>query len=442
MPETIENLAEVKKAIEDVNTAFQAYKETHDAQLDEIKQAKSADVLFGEKLGRIEVDLEKAQRIADEAALAVKRASRQVVGDDGKPVDMEAKAAEWKLHARGFDNTDGLPVDGMSADALPEYRKSVNRYFRKGAGVLDDAERKALSVGGDPDGGYVVHPDQSGRVTKRVFETSMMRAYASIQTISTDALEGLFDNEEMSSGWVGETASRTETNTAQLGKWRIPVHEIYANPAATQKLLDDAAVSIESWVMDKVADRFARQEANKFVNGDGVSAPRGFLTYDDYDSASATFEQGKIQQYDSGANGALAADPDGLDVLYEAIYGLKAQYLNNAAWFMGRQMAKLCRQAKDSDGNRQWEPSNQAGQPARLAGYPVAMFEDMPVPATGSLSIAFGDMREAYQIVDRIGIRVLRDAYTNKPYVHFYTTKRVGGDVVNFEALKLIKLAA
>jgi len=437
----IENMTEVKKAIDDVQGAFHAYKETHTAELAEIKANKSADVLFGEKLERIEADLGKAQAVADEAALAFKRASRTINGPDGQPVDMEAKANDWRLGARGFDNTDGLTLSDMTAETLPEYRKGLNRYYRKGEGVLSDIERKALSVGGDPDGGYVVHPDMSGRVSKRVYETSPIRAYASIQVISTDALEGLIDNDEMSSGWVGETASRAETTTAQFGKWRIPTHEIYANPAATQKLLDDAAINIEQWVMDKVADKFARAESSAFVVGAGVSSPRGLTTYADYTTAG-TFEHGKIEQFDTGVNGALAADPNGGDVLLDALYGLKAQYRANAAWFMDRGTTKLVRKVQDSDGNYMWQPGLAGGQPATLMGYPVAPFEDMPAPATGSLSIAVGDMREAYQIVDRIGIRVLRDPYTNKPYVHFYSTKRVGGDVVNFEAIKLVNFQA
>jgi HK97 family phage major capsid protein len=268
----------------------------------------------------------------------------------------------------------------------------------------------------------------------KVFETSPMRAYASVQVISTDALEGLFDLNEASSGWVGETDTRSETNTPQLGKWRIPTHELYAKPTATQKLLDDAEINMEAWLAGKVAEKFARDEATAFVTGSGIGRPRGFLTY-----ASGTTLPGTIERFDTGVNGAFAAAPNGGDVLINALYGLKAQYRANATWFMNRATTTLVRKLKDQDGAYLWSPGIAAGQPATLLGYPVAAFEDMPSPATDSLSIAVGDMREAYQIVDRIGIRTLRDPFSSKPYVEFYTTKRVGGDVVNFEAIKLIE---
>jgi len=212
---------------------------------------------------------------------------------------------------------------------------------------------------------------------------------------------------------------------------------LYAFPKATQKILDDAAINLEAWLSGKVSEKFARDEAAAFVNGDGVSKPRGFLTY-----LTGTTLPGTIEQVATGVSGAFAAAPSGGDVLIDALYGLKAQYRANATWFMNRATTKLARKLKDSDGSYIWSPGIAAGQPASILGYPTASFEDMPDPAANSLSIAVGDMRAAYQIVDRVGIRVLRDPYTAKPYVGFYTTKRVGGDVVNFEALKIVRFGA
>jgi len=329
----------------------------------------------------------------------------------------------------------GEAVPSFGASGMDAYKAAFDKFLRKGEEVMNVDERKALSVGSDPDGGYVVNPDLSGRIVMKVFESSPMRAYASIQVISSDALEGLFDLNEASSGWVGEEDSRAETNTPQLGKWRIPVHELYAKPKATQKLLDDGSINMEAWLASKVAEKFARDEANAFVVGNGVNKPRGFLTY-----TAGTTLPGTIEQFPTGASAALASAPDGGDALINALYGLKQQYRANATWFMNRATTRLVRRAKDSDGAYIWSPGIQAGQPATLLGYPVAAFEDMPDPAASSLSIAVGDMREAYQIVDRLGIRTLRDPYSAKPYVEFYTTKRVGGDVVNFEAIKLIRL--
>jgi len=428
---------EIKKAIgavDALHAGFEEFKKANDERLAQIEKKGSADVVTEAKLQKIEADLEKAQKIADEAVLASKRQSRIVTDERGEVVDLDRKAQEWaSMNARRR----GAVAGSFGAADMDGYKAAFDTFLRKGEEVMGPDERKALSVGTDPDGGYVVNPDLSGRIVMKVFETSPMRAYASIQVISSDALEGLFDLNEASSGWVGETDSRGETNTPQLGKWRIPAHELYAKPKATQKLLDDASINMEAWLASKVSEKFARDEANAFVVGNGVNKPRGFLTY-----SSGTTLPGTIERFDTGVNGAFAAAPNGGDVLINALYGLKQQYRANATWFMNRATLKLTRKLKDSDGAYLWSPGIAAGQPASLLGYPVASFEDMPDPATDSLSIAVGDMREAYQIVDRLGIRTLRDPYSAKPYVEFYTTKRVGGDVVNFEALKLIEFTA
>ena len=425
---------EIKQAVEaikTVNVAFEEFKRANDARLAEIEKKGAADPLLEEKLKRIDADLDRAQKVADEAALAAKRQGRLVTDEKGERVDLDAKASDW---AGMLARRRGEAVPSFDAAGMDAYKAAFDRFLRKGEEVMGVDERKALSVGTDPDGGYVVNPDLSGRIVMKVFETSPMRAYASIQVISSDALEGLFDLEEASSGWVGETEARSETNTPQLGKWRIPVHELYAKPKATQKLLDDASINMEAWLASKVSEKFARDEANAFVVGNGVGKPRGFLTF----SAGTTLP-GTIEQFPTGSSGAFAAAPNGGDVLINALYGLKAQYRANATWFMNRATMTAVRKLKDTDGAYLWSPGIAAGQPASLLGYPVASFEDMPDPAANSLSVAVGDMREAYQIVDRLGIRTLRDPYSSKPYVEFYTTKRVGGDVVNFEALKLVR---
>jgi len=422
-------------AVEAVNRAFEEFKRTNDAKLAEIEKKGAADPLLDEKIARIEADLQKAQAIADEAVLAVKRQNRVVTDEKGEKIDLDAKAREWVEMA---SRRRGAPFAGSyGASDLDTYKHAFDTFLRKGEEVMGGDERKALSVGSDPDGGYVVYPEMSGRIVQKVYETSPMRAYASVQVISTDALEGVYDLGEASSGWVGETDSRTDTNTPQIGKWRIPVHELYAKPKATQKILDDAAINMEGWLAGKVAEKFARDESTAFVSGNGINRPRGFLTY-----ASGTTIPGTIERIKTGVSSAFAANPGGPDKLIDALYSLKAPYRANANWFMTRAVTALARKLKDSDGQYQWQPSNQAGQPATLLGYPVASFEDLEALAANSLSMAVGDMREAYQIVDRIGIRTLRDPYSSKPYVEFYTTKRVGGDVVNFEAIKLIEFGS
>ena len=425
---------EIKQAVDTINTAFTEFKAANDARLKEIETKGAADPVTEAKLAAIEKSLDAAQKTADAAVLATKRQSRIVTDEKGNEVDLDQKALAW---ADMIARKSGSRASNFGAKELDGYKNQFLSYLRKGEQVMGADEMKALSVGSDPDGGFVVYPDMSGRVVSKVFETSPMRAYASVQTISTDALEGLFDLDEASSGWVGETQARAETSTPQLKTWRIPVHELFAFPKATQKVLDDAAINLEAWLAGKVSEKFARDEATAFVSGDGVSRPRGFLTY-----ATGTTLPGTIEQVPTGVSGAFAAAPNGGDVLIDALYGLKAQYRANATWFMNRATTKVVRKLKDTDGSYIWAPGIAAGQPASILGYPMASFEDMPDPAASSLSIAVGDMRAAYQIVDRVGIRVLRDPYTAKPYVGFYTTKRVGGDVVNFEALKLVRFGA
>jgi len=430
MPDDMKDIA---TAINETKTAFEAFKEANDLRIKEIESKGTSDPVLDTKLAKIEKDLEAAQKIADDAFLAAKRSQRGT--GTASEDDLEAKASKWaEVTAMAYEQR---PFD-MDAKRMDEYSAAGRKYMAKGMDALNADERKALSVGFDPSGGFVVNPDMSGQIVTKVDETSPMRAFASVQSIATDALEGLFDLERAAAVWVGETQARAQTGTPKLGKWRIPVHELSAMPAATQKLLDDASLNMEAWLAGKVALEFSLAENAAFVGGNGVDKPRGFLTY-----PAGTTLPGTIEQFNTGVNGAFAAAPGGGDVLIDALYGLKAPYRANATWFMNRATTKLTRKLKDQDGAYLWSPGIAAGQPATLLGYPVASFEDMPdATVTGALAIAVGDMRSAYQIVDREGIRVLRDPYTAKPFVMFYTTKRTGGDVVNFEALKLIAFQA
>jgi HK97 family phage major capsid protein len=248
-----------------------------------------------------------------------------------------------------------------------------------------------------------------------------------------------FATNGMATGWVAETASRTQTNTATLAELSFPTMELYAMPAATQALLDDAAVDVESWIASEVDIAFAEQEGTAFISGDGTNKPKGILAYTTIANASWTW--GNIGFVASGAAGAFAATSP-LDVLIDTVYALKAGHRQNGAFLMNRKTQSTMRRFKDDNGNYLWRPPASAGEPASLMGFPLVESEDMPDVAAGSLSIAFGDFRAGYLIVDRIGVRILRDPFSAKPYVLFYTTKRVGGGVQDFEAIKLIKFAA
>lgn len=434
-------VTDMRKVHDEHRSAFEEFKQKNDEHIKEVMEKGFDDVVRRDELDKINKSLDDTQSTLEAFQARMKRIA--MYGDeksaDGQ--EREEKQYQWAVgvaQMRGEKLTRDQFEEQKSA--YDGYKNAFMDYLRHRGDekTLSPDALKALSVGSDTDGGYVVDPDTSGRVVGRVFETSPMRQYATIQTIGTDALEGLHDTDEAASGWVGETEARSETGTPTLDKWRIPVHEQYAKPKATQKLLDDASINMESWLAMKIADKLGRTENTAFVTGDGIGKPRGFTTYSDYASAGV-FELGAIEQFGTGVSGDFAAAPAGGDVLIEALYGLKMQYRNNATWFMNRSTTSEVRKLKDSDGAYLWQPGIAAGQPASILGYPMASFEDMADIAANSLSIAVGDMREAYTIVDRIGIRVLRDPYSAKPYIEFYTTKRVGGDVVNFEAIKLIK---
>lgn len=321
-------------------------------------------------------------------------------------------------------------------------RAAFQKYLRRGDAALTAEDhdamnllRKELSVDSDPDGGYLVTPAISNRILTTVQELNPIRQLATVEPISTDSIEGLVDDDNADAGWVSERQSRPTTGTPKLGTWSIPAHEMYAEPKATQKLLDDATRDVEAWLAGKVARRFAQLEGTAFLNGDGVGKARGLLSY------PAGTSRGKIEQVPSTAAAAIA--PEGI---VNIVYALKSAYTAGASWLMNRATEGAIRVLRDGSGGAGtgqfiWQPGF-GGAPASLMGYPIYEAGGMDNVASGKLVAIFGNIREAYTIVDRIGIRVLRDPYTAKPYVAFYTTKRVGGDVLNFEAVKILKVAA
>ena len=244
------------------------------------------------------------------------------------------------------------------------------------------------------------------------------------------------------SGWVGEKDARPETTTPQLVEIVFNMMELFANPATTQKTLDDARLDIEQWLANEVSTEFAEQEGAAFIAGDGVNKPRGILAYGTV--ANSSWAWGKIGFTVTGkADGFLAptASVSPADALYDAYYGLKPSFRNGAEWIMSDATMGTVRKFKDADGQNLWQPPSGTAELATILGKPVRSDDNMPAIAAGKFPIGFGNFKRGYLIVDRFGIRVLRDPYTNKPYVHFYTTKRVGGGVQNFEAIKLVKVS-
>lgn len=427
MPKDDIDLTEVTKSVIEVKKCFEDFKAASEEREKALLKKQDVDPLLEEKLVKINDSITGHQDLIDKLYAATREKSIMLDGKKVSQEELEVKAQHFAIAAarhRGVKDFDYTP------EQHAEYKTAFYQALRMDDRLLSAEQLKALSVGRDPEGGYTVDADTSGRISKKVFETSDIRQFASIQVISTDALEGLYDLEEADSGWAGETGTRVETGTPKLKQWRIPVHEMYAEPKATQKILDDSSVDIEAWLSGKVADKFIRTENAAFVNGTGVDQPRGFSTY----SAGTTYP-GQVPQLRTGVNGGFAADPAGGDKLIQMVYTLKAPYRRNAVWAANRTTTFGFRLLKDSDGRHLWQPSLTAGEPSTLLGYALTSFEDLPdYTVTDAPAVWFADWSEFYQIVDRMGNRVIRDPYTAKPFVKFYTTRRVGGDVINFEA--------
>lgn len=341
-----------------------------------------------------------------------------------------------KLPKTGIDEKD------INVAEYKEYKKAFDMYLRideKQLPVFAPESFKYLTTGSDPDGGILVTPAMSNRVIERIFEMDPIRQLASVEAIGTDVLEIMEDLGQFGSDWEGETVSTTQVGTSQLSKKRIPVHIQSARPFATQSQIDDASINIEDWIAKKVSERFGRSEAAAFVSGNGINKPRGFLTYTDYTGTKGDggVNLGQIEQRVSGA--AAAITTDGLITLK---YSLVEDFLTKGTWLANRLTVAEVMKLKDGDGQYIWRAGITEGQPSVLLGLPFRMSTSMPTIAAGALAMALADWREAYQIVDRQGITIQRDPYTRKPFVEFYTRRRVGGDVVNFQAIKLLVISA
>lgn len=307
------------------------------------------------------------------------------------------------------------------------------------ASGLRALEVKAMTIGSNPDGGYLVPPEVETQIGQRLAAISPIRTIAGVRTINGNVYKKPFMTAGPAVGWVGETDARAQTATPTLDELSFPAMELYAMPGATATLLEDSAVNIDEWLAQEVEQVFAAQEGTAFVTGDGANKPKGFLDYTTVDNDSWTW--GNIGYIASGVSaGFPASNPS--DVLVDLIYAVNAGYRQNGVFVMNRKTQSAIRKFKDSGGAYLWQPPAAAGSKASLMTFPVIEAEDMPDIAAGSLSIAFGDFARGYLVVDRAGVSVLRDPYTAKPYALFYTTKRVGGGVQDFDAVKLMKFAA
>ncbi len=409
--ETKAQTPEIKDAFDDFLRAFEQFKDANDGRLAALEK-RSADVVTEDKVDRINKALDEQKRALDQVLL-------------------ESARPQLSLDRKQANDRDVL-----------ERKSAFDRYVRKGdTAALDALELKtaAFSAGSNADGGYTVPLEIETTIDNILAKASPIRAIATVRQIGGNVYRKPIATTGPATGWVAETASRPQTDTPTLAVIDFPAMELYAMPAATPTLLDDSAVDIEQWLAGEVQLVFAEQEGAAFVSGNGTTQPKGFLS--ETIVADASWAWTKLGYVASGADGAFASS-NPTDALVNLAYAPKQAYRANGTWVMNRKTESVIRKFKDTTGNYIWQPGAAAGQPPTLMGYPVAEAEDMPDVASNSYSVAFGDFARGYLVVDRIGIQTLRDPYSAKPYVLFYTTKRVGGGVQNFEAIKLMKFSA
>lgn len=387
-----------KALIAQLNGAFEEFKTAQEQKL----ASKVDDVLLNEKVDTLNNAMSDIEKALNEkiAAAAISSA----------PGDMK-------------------PTD-------PAYLNAFKAHMRKGDAAGPEV-MNAVSVGTAADGGYLAPVEWDRTITNKLKQLSPIRANAQVIQISTNGFSRVYNDGVVGSGWVGETAARPATTTPGLTTLAFNTGEIYANPAISQTALDDVAIDLEQWITDEIDGEFAIQENIAFLSGNGTNKPTGILNYVTGGANAATHPFGAIQTV-AAAAGATA----GVDDILSLIYALPSERGNNAKFYMNRTTLGALRKLKDSNGQLIWQPSFQAGEPATLAGYPVVEVPGMPDTAINNIAALFGDMAATYLVVDRIGLRVLRDPYTNKPFVHFYTTKRVGGGVQNPEYMRALKMAA
>jgi HK97 family phage major capsid protein len=381
-------------------TAFEAFKRGNDERLGEIEKRGGTDPLTDERVARLNAVIDSAKASFERVSLERARPR--------------------------------LETGSARLTATDEYKDAFSAYVKRG-------EEKALSIGSNPDGGYLVPTETETTINTMLAAISPIRSIAGIRQVSSAVYKKPITIAGPAVGWVAETAARPQTDSQTIDAVSFPTAELYAMPAATAAFLDDAAVDVGQWIADEVNAAFAEQEGAAFVTGDGTNKPTGFLSAPQV--ADASWAWGKLGYIATGVSGALPASTPS-DILIDLVYALKAGYRQNGTWVMNRKTQAALRKLKDTEGNYLWQPAATPTGQASLMGFPLVEAEDMPDIAADATAIAFGDFKRGYLVVDRTGVNVLRDPYSAKPYVLFYTTKRVGGGVQDFEAIKLLKFAA
>lgn len=392
---------DVEQVAQELQAKFDAFKEKNDKRLEAVEQEK------GKLAGEVETLNGKLSEL-DELKSALEEELKQVK----------------------------RPAGGPQSKAASEHKTAFLDFMRKGKDDgLRDLERKALQVGVDEDGGYAVPEELDRTILDLLKDEVVMRQEATTITVGGANYKKLVNLGGTASGWVGETDARPDTDASKLGQIEPFMGEIYGNPQATQTMLDDAFFNVEDWINSELAIEFAEQEEIAFTSGNGTKKPKGFLAYASTLDPDKTRAFGTLQHILSGAAAGVTAD-----AIIKLVYTLRKVHRNGAKFMMNNNSLFAIRILKDSEGNYLWRPGLELGQPSSLAGYGVAENEQMPDIAADAKAIAFGNFKRGYTIVDRIGTRILRDPYTNKPFVGFYTTKRTGGMLADSQAIKLLQI--
>ncbi len=403
---------DIKKTIQDLGEAFEQFKEANEARLKQIEDRGGADPLLKEKVERISADMSRIEAIKSQLET------------------LETEVARGQLP--------GGTGDGQISVAEREHSEGFMQFMRHGVkdGLRDLEVKAELSTLSDPDAGFLMPPAIEGAIDKVAGTISAMRSICSTMTIGGDSYEKLVSQGGATYEWVAEKQSRSTTSTPTLAEIAINVKEISAKPRATQKSLDDVRIDLAAWLVSEVSESFDDGEGDSFISGNGVEKPKGINSYSKV--ANASYAWGKIGFITSG-DASLLNDFDAMIDLQDA---LKGKYQQGANFLMNTGTKTTIRKLKDGEGNYLLQPGIQQGEPPNILGKPFVIDDNMPDIGAGLFPVAYGNFKRAYLILDRFGIRVLRDPYSAKPYVEFYITKRVGGGITMFEALKMLKISA
>lgn len=418
------SMEEINKSFKEVVTNFEELKKDLKQSHEQMATKGHVDALLKEKMDRVNEAITKAE--------------------DAQEAAEKAQAMAKSIRVAGEAIQKGIEINGRLVKTDDNIKSALAKYLRFGEKRMDNKDleilethTKSMSSGSDPAGGYAVIPEMDAAITRILLETSPIRQVAEVKMISTDQIERLQRVDQAASGWADRDGAPSQSTAPTFNKLAVKVNKMYAEPAISQDLIDDAFIDVESELMMAVTKSFELLENTAFVNGNGVGQPKGFLTYANGTYATPNSpDWGKIQQVVSGNATALTYGG-----IIDLVYSLKDGYHPRAVFLANRLTVAALRKLVDGIGQALWQPGF-GSEPATFMGYPIMRAADMPTVQASSLSLAFGDFSQGYLIVDRMGTRILRDPFTAKPFILYYTTKRVGGAVNNFEAIKLQKTSA